>query len=506
MKKFLSVLVTVFSVISCVSEDASVPAGNQGDADSFVQDESPQIPDSEVTEPDEIPVTESDVIEPDTDVPAEEAETPIPDEEVAPVPPKAVNQWGTSGAEAGKGVEVDAEGNIYVAGSTYGALDGNPCVMDGAQCSRDIFLTKFDKNGVKLWTKQWGSKGADAANSVAVDVNGNILVTGYANGEINGQAAMGNGDAFLIKVKPDGTAVWTKIWGSSSSDGGVKVVVDGQGNSFVAGSTRGSIDGNTITGSATCPTMDATQNCADAFVTKFTADGTKVWTKSWGTELTDEAMGIAVDAAGMLYVAGYTEGALETNALIGNKDVFLTKLAADGNRVWIKQWGTDVRDEGTSVGVDSTGNIFVAGKTQGDLDGNKCTKTMLGGCSLDAFLTRFNADGTKAWTKQLGSNGDESADSLALDAAGNVYIGGYTKGGLDGNMNAGVIDGFVTKWSGEGNKIWTKLSGTPANDSGKAVAVSGTGVVYLTGETYGVFPENVSAGNQDIFLSSFPAQ
>ena len=144
---------------------------------------------------------------------------------------------------------------------------------------------------------------------------------------------------------------------------------------------------------------------------------------------------------GNIFVSGYTEGALEGNTSEGGYDIFLTKWNADGTYGWIKQWGTASGEEGTAVAIGNSDNIFVAGYTGGDLDGN----LQVGGG--DIFLTEWLADGAKTWTKQWGTSLWDLSMDMEIDSLGDIFVVGYTLGGLDGNTNAGGNgDIYLTKW------------------------------------------------------------
>jgi uncharacterized protein YjiK len=213
--------------------------------------------------------------------------------------------------------------------------------------------------------------------------------------------------------------------------------VDSKNNVYVAGYTSGGLDGNTSVGHS------------DFFVAKYDSSGNKLFTKQLGVSMTDTlAHGIAVDSSGNMYVAGQTTGGLDGNTLTGIVDFFVTKYDSLGNRVRTKQLG--VSGEGTyayGVAVDSNGNLYVAGQTWGGLDGNTLTG------ATDYFVTKYDSSGKKLYTKQVGvSVQGTSAEGVAVDSNDNVYVTGYTGGGLDGNTNMGYSDFFVTKYDSLGNK------------------------------------------------------
>ena len=137
-------------------------------------------------------------------------------------------------------------------------------------------------------------------------------------------------------------------------------------------------------------------------------------------------------------------------------------------------------DYANGVVTDSSGNVYVTGGTKGGLDGN----TSAG--NTDLFMLKYNSSGTKQWTKQLGSSGLDSANAIAIDSSGNLYVAGMTFGGLDGNTNSGANDLFVVKYNSSGTKQWTEQLGTPSSDAANAVATDSSGNVYVAGVTYGV--------------------
>ncbi|HOW51477.1 MAG TPA: SBBP repeat-containing protein [bacterium] len=407
---------------------------------------------------------------------------------------RVTKQWGTNVTEKGVSTAMDSNGNIFVTGYTKGSLDGNTNLGE-----EDIFLTKWNANGTKAWTKQWGTANIEHGNEVAVDNNGNIFVTGYTGGSLDGNTSAGYDDAFLTKWNADGTKAWTKQWGTTDTDWGKSVAVDSSGNIFVTGDTIGSLDGNTSIGAG------------DMFLTKWNADGTKAWTKLWGTTGPDHGTSLVVDSNGNVFVTGYVGGDLDGNISAGGDcdpfqvgvqpcdDVFLTKWNANGTKAWSKQWGATSIEWGYSVAVDSSGNIFVTGMTQGALDGN----TNAG--AEDIFLTKWNANGTKAWTKQWGTTQSDQGYSVAVDNNEGILVTGMTGGSLDGNTSVGGGDVFLTKWNADGTKAWTKLWGVLLGDSGFSVAVESNGNIFVTGYTDGSLDGNTNAGGgwSDIFLTKW---
>ena len=387
-------------------------------------------------------------------------------------------QWGTGMSESAYSVATDKDGNIFVTGYIEGNLDGTNAG------GSDIFLTKWNADGTKAWTKQWGTAGDDSGNSVAVDSNGNIFVTGYIEGALDGNTNLGSTDIFLTKWNKDGTKAWTKQWGTAGDDYAESVVVDKNDNIFVTGDTEGNLDGNT-----------ALNGSSDIFLTKWDTDGNKEWTQMRGTDEDEYVYSSAVDSNGNIFVTGETEGAFEGFTNAGGSDIFLTKWDTDGTEAWTKQWGTAEYDYGSSIAVDNLGNIFVTGYTEGALDGN----TNMG--RADLFLTKWDTDGTKVWTQQWGTAEYDYINSVVVDNNNNIFVTGDTSGNLDGNTALnGSSDIFLTKWDTDGNKEWTQMRGTDEDEYVYSSAVDSNGNIFVTGHTEGAFEGFTNLGSDDIFL------
>lgn len=386
-------------------------------------------------------------------------------------------QIGTAAADYGESIAVDHAGNVFISGYTWGDLDGN--LSSG---KADAFLTKYDSSGTKLWTRQLGTSHSDLSYSVAVDSGGNAYISGYTTGEIDGQVNAGGEDAFLTKYDATGAKLWTRQLGSAAFETSYSVAVDGAGSAYISGYTTGDLDGHTSAGGV------------DAFLTKYDASGTRLWTQQIGTAVYETSYSVAVDGAGNAFISGLTTGDLDGNTSAGGGDAFLTKYDALGTKLWTQQLGTAGADYSWSVAVDGAGNAYISGTTESGLDGN----THAG--SVDAFVAKYDSAGTKLWTEQIGTTLSDLSYSVTVDSSGNAYISGYTWGDLDGNVSAGGIDAFLTKYDTTGTKLWTQQIGTADEDRSYAVAVDWLGNAYLTGSTMGSFAGHTNAGDADAFL------
>ena len=390
-------------------------------------------------------------------------------------------QFGTSSRDAAYGVRADASGNVYVAGFTDSSFDG--AAHAGGQ---DVFVSKYSGTGLRQWTQLLGTSVDDNAYGVSTDASGNVYVTGYTYGSLDGGTHAGSRDAFVSKYSGAGVRQWTRQLGSSTWDEAHSVSVDASGGVYVAGYTDGDLDGNGNRGSW------------DAFVAKYSGAGELQWTRQLGTNSSDVAYGVSVDSSGNVYVAGRTSGGLDGGTHVGSDDAFVSKYSSAGVRQWTRQLGTASDDfAGGGVTVDAFGDVYVTGYTSGGLDGN----AHVGGA--DVFVSKYSGAGVRQWTRQLGTTSSDEAWGVSTDASGNVYVAGRTSGGLDGGTHAGGDDVFVSKYSSAGVRQWTQQLGSSVADVARGVSVDSSGNVYVAGYTSGGLDGNANAGQDDPFVSKY---
>ncbi|MDY7052309.1 S8 family serine peptidase, partial [Limnospira fusiformis] len=221
---------------------------------------------------------------------------------------------------------------------------------------------------------------------------------------------------------------WTRLLGTSGNDWAHALTTGRDGSIYVAGWTGGNLDGQTNSG------------FNDAFITKYQPNGTKAWTRLLGTAWGDRAHALTTGSDGSIYVAGLTGGNLDGQTNSGGADAFITKYQPNGTKLWTHLLGSSENDYAYALTTGSDGSIYVAGYTEGDLDG----QTNSGG--RDAFITKFQSNGTQAWTRLLGTSQDDEAHALTTGSDGSIYVAGYTEGNLDGQTNSGGRDAFITKF------------------------------------------------------------
>ncbi|HEX5227211.1 MAG TPA: SBBP repeat-containing protein [Bryobacteraceae bacterium] len=326
------------------------------------------------------------------------------------------------------------------------------------------------------------------------------------------------------RAKPlviDPPLVYATYDGGSGSDSAFAIAVDSIGSTYVTGGT----------GSANFPATAAFQHGLkgpeDVFVTKINPSGTaKVYSTYLGGGAPDEGHGIAVDVQGNAYITG-SAGSLDFPMKSpiqakagGSGDAFVAKLNATGQAlVYSTYLGGLGTDTGSAIAVDAAGNAYVAGSTFSTDFPTKNAFQAAKGAQQDVFLAKVSPDGTALiYSTFLGGNGVDQGNGIAVDAAGNAYITGYTgstnfplQSPFRGS-NAASVDAFVTKMNPAGSAlVYSTYLGGSSTDYGTAIAVDSAGNAYVTGSTTSddfplaapIEPKLHSHAVDDIFISKF---
>ncbi len=349
-----------------------------------------------------------------------------------------VCQWGQTlgGSESddANSVATDANGNVYVVGSYKDTMSlGNGIILTSPK-NYNGYIAKYNSSNEYQWAKNLGGLNYDEVNSVAVDVNDNIFVSGIfedtmALGNNISLIAEGSSNQFLAKYSSSGVCQWAFRLDSTAeySESISKLTTDVNGNIYIAGTFRNAISfGNE-------KKLTTTGNSA-GFIAKFNTSGECLMTKSFEATGKDVLVkNIAVDAAGNIYTVGIFQGtmSLDNNLSLtanGSTDAFVAKLNSVGECLWAKCYGGETRyDNALSIAVDANSYVYVAGYYTGEI--NLGNGVLLSGDVENAVacFIKFNTDGKCLYAENLSSymSAHAVANSVAVDNVGNTYIAGY---------------------------------------------------------------------------------
>ena len=283
------------------------------------------------------------------------------------------------------------------------------------------------------WNTFLGSSATDWGQGIAVDGYGNIYITGSSfapwGSPPEGQGFKGKSDAFVAKLDPSGHLVWNVFLGSAATDRGQGIAVDGSGHVFVTGYS------DAAWGTNPPSILPFSEGGSDAFVAKLdAATGALIWYTFLGSSDTDTGQGIAVDNNGDAYVIGTSDATWGTTpppvrAFSGGSDAFVAKLdGALGLILWHTFLGSSSKDTGQGIAVDNNGNAYVTGSTETDWGTSPSPVRSFSGES-DAFAAKLNLDtGVLLWHTFLGCNSRDEGKAIAVDGIGNIYVTGYSDG------------------------------------------------------------------------------
>ncbi|MEI6948749.1 SBBP repeat-containing protein [Paraflavisolibacter sp. H34] len=403
---------------------------------------------------------------------------------------KRYNATGPFSQDAAHAAKADAAGNVYVTGSIENSASG-----------RDIATIKRDKDGNQLWLKKFNGPANedDAANALALDASGNVYVTGHSTGTGHSY------DVTTIKYDKNGVQQWVATYNGpdDNRDIGYAIAVDAAANVYVTGKS------------------DSDATFSDYTTLKYDKNGVQQWVARYaGPNDEDYAYAIGVDTYGSVYITGESEGIgsgmdyatikYDRNGVQqwlqryngpgdNNDRAFALALDASGN-VWVtgisdrgdfhfdyatvkynssgvQQWaarynGTaDGRDKATALALDSYGNIFVTGESEGS------------GTSSDYATVKYNQNGVQQWAARYNgtANGQDKATALSLDSYGNIFVTGESE-------TSGAGSDYATiKYSAAGVRQWVaRFNGTGNGyDAAKGLAVDASGNVHVAGNSWG---------------------
>ena len=328
----------------------------------------------------------------------------------------------------------DASGNVYVTGETSSGSLTTASVP--ARSSRDVFVAKMNSAGTQLlYVVYVGGSSDDSGRGIAVDASGNVYVTGmtassdfpvtsgaYSNENSGGQ------DAFVFKLDPTGHMLYSTYLGGEKDDYGYAITIDSGGNAYVAGQTS-SIAFPTTPGSLQTSNHGG---LADCFLTKLNpAGGALVYSTFLGGSGMDSCAGVADQSAGNAYVAGTTYSVdfptlvpLQAN-LLGTSNAFAAKMNPAGSGlIYSTYLGLGVTAPTQWLPIRRT-PAYVAGSTS-SVDFPVTTSAILNG-NYNAFVSKVSANGgTLLYSTIVGGSGTDAATAIAVDPATRAVIGGYT--------------------------------------------------------------------------------
>jgi hypothetical protein len=300
------------------------------------------------------------------------------------------------------------EGNSLIQTSDGGyAIAGNTRSFGAG--GTDVYVVKLDAKGNLQWTKTIGGPGTEEGRSLIQTSDGGYAIAGYTT-----SFGAGKPDVYVVKLDAEGNLQWTKTIGGPELDAGLSLTQTSDGGYAIAGPTSSFGTGGT-----------------DVYVVKLDANGNLQWTKTIGGKNDDAGLFLIQTSDGGYAIAGGT-----ISFGVGEPDVYVVKLDANGNLQWTKTIGGPGNEAGYSLIQTSDGGYTIAGYTNS-----------FGAGEWDVYVVKLNADGNLQWTKTISAkNEDLGKLSLIQTSDGGYAIAGHTE-----SFGAGGDDVYVVKLDKNGD-------------------------------------------------------
>lgn len=391
---------------------------------------------------------------------------------------------GGSGEEQYAVTTVDAEGNIYFFGTTSSTnLATEGAYMTAPQSLYDCWLAKMNPDGSAIWSTYFGGSGAELAQAISIDGQGNIYVAGVTSSTdfpVEGDVVMGGMTSayspFIAKFENNGALIWSRYYFDTATSAECIIaleVSDVDQRCYILGS---SFLGGLATSGAF---YEHTGNSIAPILAALDFDGNIIYTTYFFPNTSSED--ILADESGNLYIAGSTFLLYDMNTEGVHKsqpegnDGFIIQLDSNGWPNWGTYFGGSEADKIYDICFDQAGNICFGGSTDSyeGIASDIAYQTVLSG-TQDGMIGKFNTSGELLWATYFGSNDNfDFVSNITSDGYNNIYASGYafypTTVSLSQNTyqsqgGGGIYDQIVGRFDQDGNMNWVTYLGGDAND------------------------------------------
>jgi hypothetical protein len=359
------------------------------------------------------------------------------------------------------------------------------------------------------WSTYYGgSDGRSVGTGVAVDPEGNVIVTGHTTapgfpvspGAWQG-ALVQSDEGFIAKFTSYGILIWSTFYGGESRDLLSGIAIDSSGKIFLTGET----DSPGFPVTAATAFQPFFRGITDGVLVKLDTNGRRIWATFIAGDSVDRAIGVTVDHEGNVIVVGHTNSrnfpvtpGVFRSTFNNTDDLFITKFTSNGKQIWGTYYGGNGQDYGYSVASDPWGNVLITGRT-GSPDfpvfGDARQSTLVG--QEAAFAVKLDSSGRwQDWSTYIGGTVPAQPLSftagygIAADSSGNVYIAGATNdnsfpttSSAPQKTRGGSYDGFLIKLDTAGRRVWATYLGGNLNDYCNGLTSDRYGNIAITGAT-----------------------
>ncbi len=385
-------------------------------------------------------------------------------------------------------VEIDANGNSYIAGYLTGetAFQTGLVILNGY--SGDAYVAKYNSAGTLIWVKTFGGNFSDRATDLAIGSDGNIVFTGQffgtaTFGAIALTTPMNSKDIFVAKLDPTGTVIWAFREGGIDAENAYGVTVDNQNNVILTGQFKGA---SNIAGQNVNSAIDPLTGLAsfDFFVSKYDENGLPLWVRNGFADYEDRGLAVSVDDQDNIFMTGQFSDTLQfcgnTYYNMAYNLGFVTKLSPIGDLQYfnIIRAGMTMPSD---VKVDDENNVVIAGDFLGNMNyqDQNGLHPITNPYSKQGFLIKTENNGAYIWNYTIGSDNPFSLKSIAIDENEDIYSTGWFECTLSQTHDTithlwnsvGHRDPYLLKVNRDGVHDYIKQFGGHLDDEGHGVAI-----------------------------------
>ena len=352
--------------------------------------------------------------------------------------------YGSISEDIGYGIALDGNGGVYIIDRSSRSWDGpeGQAPLHAFSGPYEIAVLKLDASGAYQWHTFYGSTSSDWGNGIAVGGSGEVYISGSSESSWNGpagqaplQAYTGYYDIAVLKLDASGAYQWHTFYGSTNGDWGYSIVVDGNGEVYISGSSESSWNGPE--GQAPLHAHSGYNEIAEL---KLDASGAYQWHTFYGSANGDWGSSIAADGSGGVYITGSSdsswngpEGQAPLHAHSGYRDITVLKLDASGAYQWHTFYGSIDSDSSYGIAVDDSGGVYITGYSESSWNG-PAGQAPLHSHSVyfEIAVLKINTSGGFQWHTFYGTNNEDVGYGIALDGSGWIYITGHSVSPWDG--------------------------------------------------------------------------
>ena len=330
------------------------------------------------------------------------------------------------------------------------SMDGD--ISGKTTTDQDYWLLKLTENGEKVWDKTYGGSQDDKATGIAKTSDGGFIISGYTasdDGDVSENA--GFHDYWIVKINASGDIQWEKSFGFIGQDQAFQIIETSDGGYFATGyldvlASEG--EGNDFSNSSVNTNRASLHSLGDYWGIKMDANGNKIWRRYFGGNHVDQGKDVLQTPDGGFLLIGVSESSdFDISDARGANDFWVIKISADGDKIWEKSFGGSESDFAFSVENTSDGNFIIVGDTRSS---DKDISVSLG--NADIWAVKFNStNGALIWEKSYGGSDFDSARGINLLENGKYIITGSSRSeDIDVSANNGSNDAWVFIFDGDG--------------------------------------------------------